>query len=67
MAKRNANRTMPAEDPTGRRPPAQPKAPADRSTPPGGGRPRPVKVTGRDPRAGHHGPKVPPPNPAYGR
>ena len=53
MPKRSANRTMPAADPTGRRPPAQaqPKRVAGKS--PGatnrGGK---FSVVGRDPRAG---------------
>jgi hypothetical protein len=45
----------------------QDKAKRTTSTPPGGGRPRRVKLATRDPRAGHHGPKVKAPNPAYGR
>lgn len=47
---RPANRTMPAADPTGRRPPKQ-AAPARNQSPvPGAGPIRKVKVTGRDPR-----------------
>ena len=65
--KRPANRTMPTPDPTGRKPPKQATPARNTSPVPGGGRPRPVKVTGRDPRHGHHGPKVAPPNPPYGR
>jgi hypothetical protein len=47
---RPANRTMPAADPTGRRPPAQPRMPSQTTPPPGGGPIRKVRVTGRDPR-----------------
>jgi hypothetical protein len=48
MPRRPANRTMPAADPTGRRPPKQ-AAPA-RNRAPSLGTTRPVKLATRDPR-----------------
>jgi hypothetical protein len=67
MAKtrRPANRTMPAADPTGRRPPKQARPARNQSKVPGAGPIRQVKVTGRDPRHGHHGPRVPSPTKNY--
>jgi hypothetical protein len=42
-----AKRTMPAEDPTGRRPPAQPKLPNSYD---GAGKTQKVRLATRDPR-----------------
>jgi hypothetical protein len=50
MPRRNANRTVPTKDETGRRPPAQPKIPVQRTAPPGAGPVRRVKLATRDPR-----------------